>query len=78
MGDMIRKITGDHYKSSRHRVLNRNSTDRYSVVFFFDGNLDYKLRRLDNAGRSDDDEDALTAEEHMKACMTASYGVHEK
>lgn len=75
IGDMMTRITGGEYKSSMHRVINKNVTDRYSVVFFFDGNVDYKLRRLDMLGKPvDEDEEVLTAEEHMIERRKATYG----
>jgi len=69
---------GGHYKSSLHRVLNKNSADRYSVVFFFDSNLDYKLRRLDRIGKLTDEGEALAVEEHMQERNTTSYGAAKK
>ena len=78
MGDMISRITGNQYKSSIHRVVNKGSMDRYSVVFFFDGNLDYKLRRLDKIGQPTYDEDVLTAEEHMIERRNTTYGIKKK
>lgn len=79
MGDMVSRITGGRYKSSIHRVLNKNSTDRYSVVFFFDGNLDYKLRQLDRIGQPDgDDDEVLTVEEHMNERIRTTYGAHKR
>ena len=73
VGDMLSKWTGDEYKSSVHRVINRNPGDRYSVVFFFDGNLDCKLSPLDGSGGKEGEE-ALTVEGHMLKRMSESYG----
>ncbi|KAL5355205.1 hypothetical protein BJX96DRAFT_3619 [Aspergillus floccosus] len=74
LGDMMSRITRGRYKSSIHRVINKNPTDRYSVVFFFDGNLDYKLRPLDSIGEEgQDEEDVLTVEEHMLERTTTTY-----
>ena len=72
IGDMLSLWTGGLYKSSVHRVLNENPKDRYSVVFFFDGNLDCPLRPLD--GSQVDDDQVLTVEGHMIKRMTESYG----
>jgi isopenicillin N synthase-like dioxygenase len=75
IGDMMTRITGGEYKSSVHRVINNNAADRYSVVFFFDGNVDYKLRRLDKLGQPvGEDEEILTVEEHMIERKNATYG----
>jgi isopenicillin N synthase-like dioxygenase len=70
---MISRITRENYRSSTHRVINKNPTDRYSVVFFFDGNVDYKLRPLDRVGQDSDEEDVLTVEEHMVERTTTTY-----
>lgn len=72
IGDMMSMMTGNQYKSSVHRVVNKTGTERYSVAFFIDGNLDFKLRRLDGTG---DDQIALTVEEHMEERRRASYGL---
>ncbi|KAJ5378237.1 uncharacterized protein N7496_005646 [Penicillium cataractarum] len=77
MGDMISRITGGLYKSSIHRVVNKNPTDRFSVVYFFDGNIDFKLYPLDVVyGKGiDEDEKAPTVEEHMIERTMASYNM---
>ncbi|KUI60242.1 hypothetical protein VP1G_07450 [Cytospora mali] len=83
MGDMISRITGGFYKSSVHRVINKNPDDRYSVVFFFDGNIDYKLRLLDKAFDKDGreiveqeaDEKVLTVEQHMIERTMTTYNL---
>lgn len=72
VGDMLSKWTGNAYKSSVHRVLNQNDRDRYSIVFFHDGNLDCKLAPLD--GSAPDTGKVLTVEEHMLHRMAESYG----
>ena len=71
IGDMLSKWTRNEYKSSMHRVLNKNPTDRYSIVFFFDGNLDCPLAPLDGTPVQGD---VLTVEGHMIERMTTSYG----
>lgn len=76
LGDMMSTMTRGRYKSGMHRVLNRNRTDRYSVVFFHDGNLDCKLRALGST-TEETDEGAMTAEEYMYDRMKFSYGKHE-
>lgn len=77
MGDMISLITGGLYKSSIHRVVNKNPTDRFSVVYFFDGNIDFKLYPLEvvHGKGSGEDGKAPTVEEHMIERTMASYGM---
>jgi isopenicillin N synthase-like dioxygenase len=71
VGDMLSFWTKGEYKSSVHRVINREPGDRYSVVFFFDGNGDAKLAPLDG---SQEEEDPLTVEQHMIRRVAESYG----
>lgn len=75
VGDMLSKWTSGKYKSSVHRVLNENKTDRYSIVFFFDGNLDCPLAPLDG---SEVQGKILTVEDHMLTRMAESYGKGKK
>ncbi|KAF2205453.1 Clavaminate synthase-like protein [Delitschia confertaspora ATCC 74209] len=72
VGDMLEMWSGGRFKSSMHRVINKKPTDRYSVVFFFDGNLDCSLSPLDGSNPSDK---VLTVEQHMLNRMAKSYGV---
>ena len=71
IGDMLSKWTTNEYKSSLHRVVNKNPWDRYSIVFFFDGNLDCPLAPLNGSAA---DEKAITVDDYMIGCMKASYG----
>ncbi|KAL2821207.1 Clavaminate synthase-like protein [Aspergillus granulosus] len=69
IGDMLSFWTKNEYKSSMHRVINREPGDRYSVVFFFDGNSDAKLSPLDGS----ESNNPLTVEQHMIRRLTESY-----
>ena len=71
IGDMLSMWTKGEYKSSMHRVLNVGGKDRYSIVYFFDGNLDQKLDPLDG---SQVQGEGITVEQHMIKRMTESYG----
>lgn len=75
IGDMLSAWTAGTYKSSVHRVINKSPGDRYSAVFFFDGNLDTSLAPLD--GRPTD-EQVKTVEQHMLERMGMSYGTKGK
>ena len=75
IGDMLSKWTKGEYKSSVHRVINQNPGDRYSVVFFFDGNLDCSLAPLDG---SEAEGKIPTVEEYMLERMATSYGSGKK
>lgn len=71
LGDMLSRWTGGRYKSNLHRVLNKGGKDRYSVPFFFDGNLDAKLRPFDGG---EVDGEVLTVEDHMRERFATTYG----
>ncbi len=71
VGDMLQMWTSGRYKSSLHRVINRAGRDRYSVPFFFDGNVDCVLAPLDG---SDLGRKPPTVEEHMRERFGTTYG----
>ncbi|KAE9377198.1 citrinin biosynthesis oxygenase CtnA [Stipitochalara longipes BDJ] len=71
VGDMLQMWTSGKYKSSLHRVVNRSGRDRYSVPFFFDGNVDFELKPLDGREREGG---ILTVEAHMKERFASTYG----
>jgi isopenicillin N synthase-like dioxygenase len=71
IGDMLSMWTKGQYKSSLHRVLNVKGRDRYSIVYFFDGNLDCKLLPFDGSSVAGE---SITVEQHMIKRMTESYG----
>lgn len=77
VGDMLQMWTGGRLKSSVHRVLNGEERDRYSIVFFFDGNLDCPLTPLDEKDRIEGQE-VPTVEGHMLKRMADSYGKGKK
>ncbi|OJZ81875.1 hypothetical protein ASPFODRAFT_51568 [Aspergillus luchuensis CBS 106.47] len=76
LGDVMSLLTGGEYRSSLHRVWNKSSDDRYSIVFFFDGNLDTKLKPLDGLPvQLQSSAEFLTVEEHVRYRMTGSYSI---
>jgi isopenicillin N synthase-like dioxygenase len=75
VGDMLQMWTSGRYKSSLHRVMNRSGKDRYSVPFFFDGNVDCVLKPLDG---SESVGKPLTVEMHMRERFGSTYGRGKK
>jgi isopenicillin N synthase-like dioxygenase len=68
VGDMLQVWTKGGYTSNTHRVINKSGGHRYSVPFFFDGNLEYVLKPLDGST-----EEGVTVEEFMRERFTRSY-----
>uniref|UniRef100_A0A7S2WFY5 Fe2OG dioxygenase domain-containing protein n=1 Tax=Eucampia antarctica TaxID=49252 RepID=A0A7S2WFY5_9STRA len=47
VGDMLERWTNGLFKSTVHRVLTLNKTERYSIPFFYDPNFDTEVKCLD-------------------------------
>lgn len=71
IGDMLQMWTKGVYRSTLHRVINAGTKDRYSVPFFYDGNLACRLVPFD--GREGEGGDVLTVEDHMKERVASTY-----
>lgn len=73
VGDMLERWTRGVYRSATHRVVTAGdgARDRYSVPFFFDGNLETRLVPWDG-GR--EGEVYVTVEEHMVEKYRETYG----
>ena len=76
VGDMLQMLTSGRYKSSLHRVVNRGGKDRYSVPFFFDGNIECELKPLD--GSEVPGGKVLTVEGHMRERFSSTYARGKK
>lgn len=70
VGDMLSLWTKGGYKSALHRVVNEGGVDRYSIPFFFDGNMGTRLVPF---GEEEGGE-GITVEEHMLERFTSTYG----
>jgi isopenicillin N synthase-like dioxygenase len=46
LADMGERLTNGRWRSTRHRVLNRAGTDRYSVPFFYDMDMEAEVAPL--------------------------------
>lgn len=49
IGDVLSAWTGGRYKSALHRVINKSSSDRYSIPFFYDGTMTSRMEPLDGS-----------------------------
>lgn len=71
IGNLMQRLTRGEYKSTVHRVLApKGATHRYSLPFFFNGNIDYPIVPLDGAKP---DDKILTVKEHMMERFMATY-----
>ncbi|KAK5125689.1 hypothetical protein LTR85_011963 [Meristemomyces frigidus] len=43
LGNLMMRWTNHHYTSNMHRVMNYSGKDRYSIVYFFNGNPEHTL-----------------------------------
>jgi isopenicillin N synthase-like dioxygenase len=72
LGDMMQLWTGGMYRSTLHRVVNSSGRERYSIAFFNEGRLDYRVKRI-IVGEGVEDEEGITVEEHLKRRYKESY-----
>jgi isopenicillin N synthase-like dioxygenase len=45
-GELLRRWTNERFIATPHRVINRSGRERYSIPFFFDATIDYKMTCL--------------------------------
>jgi isopenicillin N synthase-like dioxygenase len=57
IGDMLDRLTGGHYLSTPHRVVNRSGHDRLSFPFFFDPNFNAEIRPIETGHGARDNKD---------------------
>ena len=77
LGDMMTRWTQGEYKSSVHHVINNGGQERYSIAFFFDGNIDCRLDPLGGDAATNTQHDGITVEQHMLECLRKSYAPKE-
>ncbi|KAK0117793.1 hypothetical protein ONS95_012119 [Cadophora gregata] len=70
IGDLLQIWTKGFFKSPLHRAINASPHHRYSVPFFYHGNLGTKLSPLDGSGDGTEE----TAGEHIAGKLLRSFG----
>jgi isopenicillin N synthase-like dioxygenase len=75
IGDLLARWTNDKYRSTLHRVVNDSGVERYSVAFFFSGNLDYEVRCLPECLDPGEQPryEPTTVEAHFREMFQRSY-----
>lgn len=75
LGDMVARWTNDQYRSTLHRVVNFSGRERYSIPFFYSGQLDHEVAAL--PGCMAEGETAkyppTTVEAHMREMYARTY-----
>ena len=73
LGNMMMNWTNDRYLSNLHRVINRSGEERYSVVFFYHGNVHFTIKSL--PGFEDAPKYApISVEDMLKGRYLSTYG----
>jgi isopenicillin N synthase-like dioxygenase len=45
-GELLKRWTNERFLATPHRVVNRSGRERYSIPFFFDASIDYRMEPL--------------------------------
>jgi isopenicillin N synthase-like dioxygenase len=76
IGDLFARWTNDRYVSTLHRVINVSGRERYSVPFFFTGNLAHEVACIPTclAPGAQPRYPVVTVEQHQIECYRRTYG----
>ncbi|MDB5775478.1 MAG: Isopenicillin synthase-related dioxygenase [Herbaspirillum sp.] len=75
LGDLTARWTNGMYRSTLHRVVNISGRERYSIPFFFSGNIDYVVNCLPTCASPENPpkHPPLTIEQHFIECFSRTY-----
>ena len=79
IGDELQRITNDHYKSTKHRVVIKQAKDRYSAAFFWEPNLDAIMKCVETICDEDDGSkelpkyEPITHRQHLTKKFAEAY-----
>jgi isopenicillin N synthase-like dioxygenase len=75
IGDLLARWTNDKYRSTLHRVVNDSGVERYSIAFFFSGNLDCEVGCLPECLDPGEEPryQPTTVEAHFREMFQRSY-----
>jgi isopenicillin N synthase-like dioxygenase len=76
IGDLFARWTNDYYVSTLHRVINRSGRERYSIPFFFTGNLTHRVECIPTClvAGAQPKYAPVTVEQHQVDCDRRTYG----
>ncbi|MEC7490169.1 MAG: 2-oxoglutarate and iron-dependent oxygenase domain-containing protein [Pseudomonadota bacterium] len=75
LADMMSRWTNDTYRSTLHRVINMSGKERYSVPFFYNGNLAHKVVTLECCLKDGENPKypPTTVEAHLREMYNRTY-----
>lgn len=75
IGDLLARWTNDLYKSTLHRVINVSGNERYSIPFFYSGNVGYVIETIKSCIEAGEEEkyEKITVEEHYRNMFNLTY-----
>lgn len=77
-GDMCRRISNDTFKSTPHRVINKENHNRYSIPFFFEPNMFAQIKTIDGLGNTSSKHPPVMYGDYLMERINANYGLGKK
>lgn len=75
LGDMMARWTNDRYRSTLHRVVNVSGRERYSIPYFYSGNLDHEVVTIPSCLDTNETSKyaPTTVRDHMREMYARTY-----